>query len=194
MSPNLWTQTTTDACKPWFLMHFIGQCRFPDAHMPCLICACLGWFCAWLANFTFPPLLIVPPIDRCRCCQDDAHTPWVMCAWIGWYCMSLSDVTCQIHPNHVRSVMTLIYVAYHFPTSPSRCMQSMTDVAVSMCTFHDLVCMIWMMLPAFGWCCVEDAHKTRPLLPSLMRTHPGWCMQHLPVGAWHWVIFLGQWE
>lgn len=80
MSPNQCTHIKDNLCRPFHMICYIIQRRFPNVHIPCHIPVDLGWGCSSLVDVTF---LIWSRLDLwCLSLANvdvtlPMYTPWV---------------------------------------------------------------------------------------------------------------------
>lgn len=163
--------TRHDWCvQALLILHSIFQHRLLDVHMPCQMCASLGWFYLALANV--------------NCLKQTS---------LGWWCISLYDlnVSQPTYTHHGWCVQALYDVACRCQMSLSKCTQTTLDarrpwmmmlvinrrcladkrkpwlMSPSRCA-HAMYnsWRIWLMYPAIGRCHLDDPRSPPLISPS----------------------------
>ena len=89
MSPSWYTHATGDTCKPCMMLHSIDRRHFPYVHMPCKMCAGLGWWYHSLANIAW-----MKKTSHGRWCLQlvGVNFAKLMHSCHGWYVCYIDDV------------------------------------------------------------------------------------------------------
>lgn len=98
---------TIDVCRPWLMLHVVGQHILLEEKMP------------WL---------VFPNDGQCKCRPTDAHTPRIMCTSLCWCCITISSIFFKKRTCHVIYLQTLSKGACRWPMSLSQSTQSLSYV------------------------------------------------------------------
>jgi len=169
MSLARFAHSTTDMCRSWLKLPFIGRRRLANTRRPRPMspsrCAhamtdpCRPWLMVHaVGRRCLPdahmPRLMLPDVGRRRCHSSYVHTAQFMRACLGLCYLSLADVECSMRTGHERCRLAVA----RRPRSMylSRCAHATADT-----------CRPWMMMHVVGRRRLPDAHMPRQMRRGL---------------------------